>query len=314
MIQVCGVGGYPGGTLGAVDTQQYGVAIDVLSERGIVGDCPRLNKGFDGLPRLFVEPTNPAAIVEDRKSGSLNRLFAAKDVPQGILAIAVAPVVGFIISFEIEGAGFLLVTVADVGRECGLLGRFLLPGAKMVGRRGRGAGIVAQPIAVAVPVVNAVRVKPARVIVRSSSSSRPTSKGWGVEAAMQEFPCGGQAVVGLEGLEVALHHVHQKSDGGAAVVSLFADQGGEILVERVGISRVSRRLRGTTPGRLGCRRIGGDEGMGRSKSNIEELAGSVETMARFGTFQAALHKIDKEADNEPAVVSLLPDDVREGQG
>ena len=52
-----------------------------------------------------------------------------------------------------------------------------------------------------------------------------------VKAAAEEFFGRGQAVVGLEVGDCALHDVHQETDCGAAVVGLFADEGGEVLVQ-----------------------------------------------------------------------------------
>ena len=68
-------------------------------------------------------------------------------------------------------------------------------------------GVVTLPIAVTVAVVNAVGVPVARTDLIFGFSFR----GRGVETAMQEFPGGGQAMMGLEALEIALHDVHPES-------------------------------------------------------------------------------------------------------
>ena len=44
------------------------------------------------------------------------------------------------------------------------------------------------------------------------------------------------------------------------------------------------------------------------------MACGVEAMAGFGIIDLALHDVDEEADNVPAVVGLLADDVGEGVG
>ena len=50
------------------------------------------------------------------------------------------------------------------------------------------------------------------------------------------------------------------------------------------------------------------------EAEVEELACGVEAMAGFGIIDLALHDVDEEADNVPAVVGLLADDVGEGVG
>ena len=41
------------------------------------------------------------------------------------------------------------------------------------------------------------------------------------------------------------------------------------------------------------------------------MAGGVEAVAGFSSFQGALHEVDEETDDELAVVGLLADDVGE---
>ena len=60
--------------------------------------------------------------------------------------------------------------------------------------------------------------------------------------------------------------------------------------------------------------MGSDENAGLGTAETEELPGGVEAMAGLGILQAALHKVDEKADDEPAVVGLLTDDVGEGLG
>ena len=180
-----------------------------------------------GIGRRLV---SPAAVVLDRKSCGPDSLLAAEDVLQGVVTKAVAAEVLIIIGLEKEGAVFLLETVAASEARRGLGVGFGRVAAKVVGRRSRRPGIVSLPIAVAVPVVDAVRVKAARVVVCFSFNSRSKSRGRGVETATQEFLGGGQAMVGLELLEVALHHVHQEADSDATAFSFLADQCSEVMV------------------------------------------------------------------------------------
>ena len=280
-IPVSGLGGDSGGTLGAVDIQQDIVAIDGFGEGGVAGDGWPVRGGVGGLAGVQGKPVSPAAVVQDRTGGGRDCLVAAEDVHQGVVTKAVAAVVVFIIGFEEEGAVFLPVTVGVPGvwgRLGGVFGRVEIVGAMFRGRD-----------------------EIAGVILR----------GRGVEAAAQEFFGGGQPMVGFEVLEAALHHINQEADGGAAVASLFADKGSEVLVKRGG-SRLKGRGRGGLP--LGRGGIGGDEGVGREETEVEELTGGIKAMARFGIFQAALHEVDEEADDEPAVVGLFADDVSEGRG
>ena len=286
-IPVSGLGGDSGGTLGAVDIQQDIVAIDGFGEGGVAGDGWPVRGGVGGLAGVQGKPVSPAAVVQDRTGGGRDCLVAAEDVHQGVVTKAVAAVVVFIIGFEEEGAVFLPVTVGVPGvwgRLDGVFGR-----VEIVGTMFRG------------------RDEIAGVILR----------GRGVEAAAQEFFGGGQPMVGFEVLEAALHHINQEADGGAAVASLFADQSREVPVERGGIKMDDRRRRGQTLGRLGRVSrggIGGDEGVGREETEVEELTGGIKAMARLGIFQAALHEVDEEADDEPAVAGLFADDVSEGRG
>ena len=115
-------------------------------------------------------------------------------------------------------------------------------------------------------------------------------------------------MVGLEVREISLHDVNQETNCGAAVVGFLANQGGEVLVKRdLGRCGVPTLARTT-----GWKSVAGDEGLGRRVAEVEELTGGVKAMAGPGTFQIALHEVDEKADDEPAVIGLLADDVGEG--
>ena len=129
--------------------------------------------------------------------------------------------------------------------------------------------------------------------------------------AAQEFFGGGQAVVGLEVGQVALHDVDKEADGGAAVIGLFPDEGGQFLVEGGRIYRRERRERGVFSGWGGVG-IFIDEGLGLVEAEVEELTGGVETVAGLGVFELALHDVDEEADYDAAVFGFLADDFGEG--
>ena len=115
-------------------------------------------------------------------------------------------------------------------------------------------------------------------------------------------------MVGFEVGQVARHDVYQEADGGAAVVGLFPDEGGQFLVEG---GRVYRRERGVFSGWGGVG-VGVDEGLDLVEAEVEELTGGVETVAGLGVFELALHDVDQEADYDAAVFGLLADDVGEG--
>lgn len=321
-VLVGGVSGDPGLGLGAVITQEDRVAIDVLGQGSVAGDHrtvkqlvsvhgrirSRVNGGVQGKPPGLM------AKINDGAGGSLLGLFAAEDVLEGVGAKAVAPEVFLIVGFEVEGAVFLLIDVA-AGRARGWRGGSLClarVGAIAARERGRPA-VVPMPLAVNAPVENAVGVieQSAGIVIVFRFSFGIRVRGWVVKAATQEFPGGGQAVVGFEVVEVALHHVHQETDGGAAVVGLFANQGGEVLVEGSGDNILCRRRGSWPPGGGG---MGSDEGMGRGPAEVEELTGGVEAVAGLGVFQVALHEVYEEADDEAAVVGFLADDVGEGGG
>ena len=135
-------------------------------------------------------------------------------------------------------------------------------------------------------------------------------RGRGVEATVQEFPGGGQAMMGFEILEIALHDVNQETDGGAAIVGLFADQGSQILVERNDIGVGSGGRRSSLPGRGG---MGSEEGAGRGPTEVEKLPGSVKAMARFGICRTALHEVDEETNYEPSIAGFFANNFRDGR-
>ena len=116
---------------------------------------------------------------------------------------------------------------------------------------------------------------------------------------------------GLKSGIVALHDVDQEADGGAAVVGLFPDEGGQVLVEGGRVYRRERGGRGVFPGWGGVG-VGVDEGLGLVEAEVEELTGGVETVAGLGVFELALHDVDEESDYDAAVFGLLADDVGEG--
>ena len=118
-------------------------------------------------------------------------------------------------------------------------------------------------------------------------------------------------MVGLEVGQVARHDVDQEADGGAAVVGLFPDEGGQFLMEGGRVYRRERGGRGVFSGWGGVG-VGVDEGLGLVEAEVEELTGGVETVAGFGVFELALHDVDEEADYDAAVFGLLADDVGEG--
>jgi hypothetical protein len=213
-----------------------------------------------------------------------------------------------VIGLEVEGAIFLQVTIVDSAVFPDRVRPLGLRAAQVIGGRSRRPGVVSLPIAAPIPVINAVGVPTDRVVVNFRLSLGLSLSGRGVKATAQEFFGGGQAVVGLKLLEIALHHVNQEADGGAAALGLLADEGREVLVEGVLGQHEVPSFAGTTVGG----RVGGDEGAGRGPAEVEELAGGVKAMAGLDVVGAALHEVDEEADDEPAVVGLLADDVGEG--
>ena len=123
-----------------------------------------------------------------------------------------------------------------------------------------------------------------------------------VEAEMEEFFGGGEAVAGFEVGELALHGVDEEADGGTAVVGFLADDLGQCGTD------VLRRLGGFG---LGLR-FGARMGFGRALSvglvddrpcgleaKFDEEPGGVEAMARLGVGEFAVHGGDEEADDEP---------------
>ena len=133
-----------------------------------------------------------------------------------------------------------------------------------------------------------------------------------VEAEAEEFFGGGEAVAGFEVGELSLHGVDEEADGGTAVVGFLADDLGQCGTD------VARRL-----GRFGLGlRFGARMGFGRALSvglvddrpcgleaEFDEEPGGVEAMARLGVGEFAVHGGDEEADDEPAVLGFLGDDV-----
>ena len=55
-----------------------------------------------------------------------------------------------------------------------------------------------------------------------------------------------------------------------------------------------------------------DEGLCGLEAEFDEEAGGVEAMAGLGVGEFAVHGGDEEADDEPAVLGFLGDDVGEG--
>ena len=100
---------------------------------------------------------------------------------------------------------------------------------------------------------------------------------------------------GLKSGQVALHDVYQEADGGAAVVGLFTDEGGQFLAEGGRVYRRDRGGRGVFPGWGGVG-VGVDEGLGWVEAQGLELAGGVEAVAGLGLFKEALHDFYEEAD------------------
>ncbi len=227
----------------------------------------------------------PAAVVQDSNGSGRGCLFAAKDMVQGVSTIAVAAVVFFIIRLKIERAIFFQETVAGLSRT-----------ALIVSGVWSRAGVVFGRWA----MLDAILAGISGVSFRSR----------GVEATVQEFPGGGQAMVGFKILEIALHDVNQETDGGAAIVGLFADQDSQILVERNGIGVGNGGLGSSLPGRGG---MGGDEGAGRGPTEVEELPGGVKAVARFGICRAALHEVDEKTNDEPSIAGLFANNFRDGR-
>ena len=242
--------------------------------------------------------------------GGTDGVVTAEDVIQGVPTTVVELKVVLIIGLEMKGAVILLETIEVImvlkvvdWRVC-----FRVAGVVW----DLAPGVVTLPIAVRVAVVNAVGVPVARTDLIFGFSFR----GRGVETAMQEFPGGGQAMMGLEALEIALHDVHQKADGGAAIVGFVADESGQIgmVLRQVHGGRSNWREVPAGTGTTDLGSISGDAGMGWGPTEVEELTGSVEAVAGLGVFEVALHEVDEEADDQPAVVGLLADDVGEGLG
>ena len=157
------------------------------------------------------------AELEERFVDCAGCLFTAEDVVPGVGAIAVEVVVLVIIRVEVKGA--VLPFVAIVAH--GVVGVAAQPGA---GSRHRA------PLWFFQPGLDCSRGG----FLSEPKSPAPEGVG-GVKAAAQEFLSGGEAVVGLEVGQVARHDVYQEADGGAAVVGLFPDEGGQFLVEGGGV-------------------------------------------------------------------------------
>ena len=242
--------------------------------------------------------------------GGTDGVVTAEDVIQGVATTVVELKVVLIIGLEMEGAVILSETIEVIMVIKVVDWRICFRVAGVV--RDLAPGVVTLPIAVTVAVVNAVGVPVARTDLIFGFSFR----GRGVETAMQEFHGGGQAMMGLEALEIALHHVNQKADGGAAIAGLPTNQGGQIgmVLRQAQDERGDWREVPAGTGTTDLGRISGDAGMGWGPTEVEELTGSVEAVAGLGVFEAALHEVDEEADDQPAVVGLLADDVSEGLG
>ena len=133
-----------------------------------------------------------------------------------------------------------------------------------------------------------------------------------VEAEAEEFFGGGEAVAGFEVGELALHGVDEEADGSAAVVGFLADDlgqcGTDAVLRVVGFGfglRLGARM--GLRGAPGCGAV--DEGLGGLEAEFDEEPGGVETVARLGVGEFAVHGGYEEADDEPAILSFLGDDV-----
>ena len=73
--------------------------------------------------------------------------------------------------------------------------------------------------------------------------------------------------MGLEVREVALHDVYEEADGGEAVVGLFPDEGGELLVEGGGFNAEDAGGAEVFPG-WGGGGVGVDEGLGLEEAEV----------------------------------------------
>ncbi len=138
-----------------------------------------------------------------------------------------------------------------------------------------------------------------------------------VEAALEEFFGGGEAVAGLEVGEFALHHVDQESDGDVAIVGFFTDDLGQFSPDAVGGDLgfglpLSLRL---GAGFLQACAVGGagagDGRLGLVEAEFDEESGGVDTVAGLEVREFAVHGGDEEAYDEPAVASFLGDNVGE---
>ena len=210
-VLVGGVGGGAGRAFAVIAVQQGRVTVDGCGKGSVGGDGGVLrceDAGRAVVPGLLAEAVAAVAVVVDGQGGDFVDGFAAEDVPEGIVAKAVGLEVFFVVGFEVEGAVFLKEAIAVAGG--GIPDRL----ARNPGRADR-AGV-------------SCRGRAGISGFRGRFNFR--GRGRGVEAAAEEFLGGGEAMVGLEAGKVALHHVHEEADGGAAVVGFFEDQVGQGLV------------------------------------------------------------------------------------
>ena len=100
---------------------------------------------------------------------------------------------------------------------------------------------------------------------------------------------------GLKSGRLPCHDVYQEADGGAAVVGLFPDEGGQFPVQGGGFNAEGAESAEIFSGWGGVG-VGVDEGLGRVEAEVQELAGGVELVAGLGAFEVALHDFYEEAD------------------
>ena len=142
--------------------------------------------------------------------------------------------------------------------------------------------------------------------------------GGAVEAALEEFFGGGKAVAGFEVGEFALHYGDEEADGGTALVGLFAHDLGEFGADEVvrggGFGQGTAVDGVCAPGRGGAvvrQAHHGRGGLGRREAEFDQEPGGVEAVAGLEVRELAVHGGGQEADDEPAVLGFLGDDVGE---
>ena len=130
-----------------------------------------------------------------------------------------------------------------------------------------------------------------------------------VEATAEQFFGGVEAVAGFEVGEFALHYGDEEADGGAAMVGCFAHDLSEFAADAM--VRAGGFGRGV--GVDGARALGRDgavdAGLGRREAEFDQEAGGVKAVAGLEVRELAVHGGGQEADDEPAVLGFLGDDV-----